>query len=53
MKELKQAYNRREMLRFLGLGSAAIFLGYDPLRATSISPRLFSPTHWRQICPPV
>ena len=28
-----QKYSRREMLKAFGLGSAAIFFGYDPLRS--------------------
>lgn len=44
MKELKQAYGRREMLRFLGLGSAAIFLGHDQLRSVFNLSSSFQPS---------
>ena len=33
-KRFIEIYSRREMLKALGLGSAAIFFGYDPLRST-------------------
>ena len=33
MDESIRSYRRRELLRVLGVGSAAIFFGYDPLRS--------------------
>ena len=34
MNRFIQSYSRRDMLRVLGVGSAAFFFGYDPLRSS-------------------
>jgi protocatechuate 3,4-dioxygenase beta subunit len=52
MRELKQAYSRREMLRFFGLGSAAIFFGDDQLRSAFNFAPSFQPAALAASLPP-